>query len=352
MSRPTHSWRRSRRGFTLIELLVVIAIIAVLIGLLLPAVQKVREAAARLQCQNNLKQIALACHDYASSNNDYFPSLWYGNDLGTATQDTFISILPYIEQGSVYNSFVWHNPGIPQVWQGLLNPGLGPGPNGVQFNASWPIKLYACPSDPTYGDGTHTFTVDGAGTWALSSYVANFQVFGNPKAGNLSARHGTVVPPDPSPALQAKYFQPNNSAGNPNLKGSFPDGTSNTILFAEMYCQRPSYFWTLWAIGPYYNNGTPMFAYGSADGTTGYNDGVLFNIGSGVVGPASKFLSVSPAAYNATLAYWDITTAIHAGGMNVALADGSVRLLGSGMSGTTWWSACTPAGGEVLGSDW
>jgi prepilin-type N-terminal cleavage/methylation domain-containing protein/prepilin-type processing-associated H-X9-DG protein len=96
---------RARRGFTLIELLVVIAIIAVLIGLLLPAVQKVREAAGRAKCQNNLKQIALACHNYASSNG-YLPPGSGDVAVGASSSPSILAIvLPYMEQASLYNLF-------------------------------------------------------------------------------------------------------------------------------------------------------------------------------------------------------------------------------------------------------
>ena len=119
------------RGFTLIELLVVIAIIAILIGLLLPAVQKVREAAARMQCSNNLKQLSLACHNYASANQDAFPSAFDATEPGGSFGDghpcvgqIFVSLMPYLEQNNLYISF--YDPGTMNI--DLQNPDNGSGP--------------------------------------------------------------------------------------------------------------------------------------------------------------------------------------------------------------------------------
>jgi prepilin-type N-terminal cleavage/methylation domain-containing protein len=326
---PIHSpeSRTRRTGFTLIELLVVIAIIAILIGLLLPAVQKVREAAARMTCTNNLKQMALACHNYASASNGAFPALFDANipngDWGGGNPcrgQVFVTLLPYLEQQALYTTF--QNVGnATGSYVDLQSADMG-----LFIGGAVPVKVFACPSDPTYNNGIGI----GQNYWANGCYVANFQVFGNPNAGDVGVT---------------------NALGTPNLNSTFTDGTSNTILFAEMYSARPLGTWTLWGHGAWNYNYCPVFAVGNTAGTVNYA-GSFLNGGSGQVGPNSLFLNVSPTVYANTSNYVNMTTARHTGSMTVSLGDGSVRTLATGLSGTTWWAACTPSYGDLLGSDW
>src|SRR5262245_60843553 len=192
---------RRRQGFTLIELLVVIAIIAVLIGLLLPAVQKVREAAARAKSQNNLKQIALAVHNFNDAYQGKLPALTdYGTGAATGWgyQSLFFNILPYVEQDNVFRVFQRSTPSL------YFAPTVGA--------ARTIIPTYLSPADSTASNGT-TMTgvaapaVGGgtaitAGEYATTSYAANGYVFRS------------------------------NTGGLPR---TFVDGTSNTVMFAEKY---------------------------------------------------------------------------------------------------------------------
>ena len=175
---------RGRQGFTLIELLVVIAIIAVLIGLLVPAVQKVREAANRMSSANNLKQLGIA----VQSHNDgvgYIPGSWEGRGTILGASQHFW-LLPYIEQESIYKI-------------GLADTSFYPH-NTVAVRSAV-IKPFLAPSDTTTNNGIAT------GDWAASNYGGNYLVFGDATAG----------------------WNPKRRIAN------IQDGTSNTIIFAEKY---------------------------------------------------------------------------------------------------------------------
>jgi prepilin-type N-terminal cleavage/methylation domain-containing protein len=209
-------------GFTLIELLVVIAIIAVLIGLLLPAVQKVREAAARSQCQNNLKQMALACHNHASTLGA-FPRGAIGTSGHGAT--VWVQLLPYIEQQPAYDSLLAPRNGVlgsPPVWF------MGSGGSGVTdamraAQSAVRVKLYLCPSStlPTVRQQLGvTTTLD----YAVVNYV--------PISGSVNHRTADTAY-DSAGAFGIHSAGGIFPGGTPTKPEAIPDGTSNTLLFGE-----------------------------------------------------------------------------------------------------------------------
>jgi len=296
--------RRLQRAFTLIELLVVIAIIGALVGLLLPAVQKVRAAAQAISCSNNLRQIGLASHTFHDSYGKLPPGLGWAPGTGPPGYYGIVlfHLLPFIEQDNLMRE---------SYYAGSYFAG-----NNQVY--AQPIKTFLCPSDPSTGnDGVVTDYLGLA--WGASSYAANAQVFAQVSAdGSL---------------ISGQHFA--------NLDRSFTDGTANTILFAEKYavCTNRNFpeggcLWAYWFTG---RDLQPYHA-GFEVSWTGYS-----------VGPGSKFQN-TPTPFNGNC---DPTLASspHSGGIHVCMADGSVRFLSSAMSSFTWWYLCTPAGGETIPED-
>jgi prepilin-type N-terminal cleavage/methylation domain-containing protein/prepilin-type processing-associated H-X9-DG protein len=286
-----------RRGFTLIELLVLIAIIAVLIGLLLPAVQKVREASNRSACANNLKQCGLAVHS-AHDTYGIIPTVWsyypYASPSAPLATVQF-HLLPFLEQQAVYNT----------------------------KNLKAVVKTYLCPSDPSAplaGD-------------ARGNYQPNESAFGKENGNAAGNAAGKATP-----------------AFN-DFTRSFPDGLSNTILFGERYgnCSFNGNYANLQA-----PDNSPTCQGNLTGGGQWGNDKRQFNYF--LINPTAACdvtqlkwqqqpdfsQNCDPYLYNSP----------HSGGMNVGLGDGSVRFLSPGMSPATWGDAINPADGKVLGPDW
>jgi prepilin-type N-terminal cleavage/methylation domain-containing protein len=298
----------ARRGFTLIELLVVIAIIAILVALLVPAVQKVREMASRIQCANNMKQLMLSVHNYAGASNSRLPpSNFYQivNALtGNAAEGSaFYALLGFYEQQAIFNLYTQDRPDA--------------GYRGAQYVPICPIHV--CPSDPTTINGIATTDSKSA----TSNYALNLCVFG---AGGSWAVKG---------------------AFSPLRIGTIPDGSSNTIGMVEASGSFPGFpavnpqtgtnenLMTWWCpaypntVGPYWPNPDEL------PGQPNYH---------GQFALPQIAVSAMQADPNLCQCYHNV--------MNVALMDGSVRTVSAALSQATWSNALNPADGQPLGSDW
>ncbi|HEY7313712.1 MAG TPA: DUF1559 domain-containing protein [Gemmataceae bacterium] len=317
MSRFPNS--RTRRGFTLIELLVVIAIIAVLIGLLLPAVQKVREAANRAQCLNNLKQIALAAHNFHNDRGKFptgtRPPVYVG-DRPTRGTNLWVELLPYFEQDNLY-----------KMWDHYDNRNNGTG--GRNATQAQVIKVLFCPSDPL-PEPISELAVAAAPRWTwgfygLSSYGGN--------AGKRSFLAGD--PPSYPRLTRDGIFWVHSCVPLTDIT----DGSSNTLLFGERFHYDPEW-----------DRRSPWSASIAYVGRWGYVAnpvGVMGQITLHTAAPINY--RVPPGGDISTLENRACSFGSgHPGGANFAFADGSVRFLSDRIPLQTLQDLSTRAGGEVV----
>jgi prepilin-type N-terminal cleavage/methylation domain-containing protein len=341
-----------RRGYTLIELLVVLAILVILIALLLPAVQKVREAANRVRCQNNIKQLGLAIHNYAFTNSDMLPceisfdsNSGKGRCITPASQAAGLSPLqinmyfllyPYLEQGNIFNSALTGGQAQTDSSGNVIQ--VFTLTNGSQYHNK-ALRQFICSSDVSIGNNGL------AGSWAASSYVSNLPLF-----ATASTKASTNV-----------------ANWNSQYKiGNVSDGLSNTIAFAERL--------SICGAGNCGSSSSPVCSFREWTSGTFTNENPFFNIPTGIgaiysnggtitspaVYPALPQIGVSKTTCNVGIISVGTSniqvgmepSTSHTGAMVVGMTDGSVRLVASGISQTTWYYACHPADGVPLGSDW
>jgi prepilin-type N-terminal cleavage/methylation domain-containing protein/prepilin-type processing-associated H-X9-DG protein len=357
---------RRRRGFTLIELLVVIAIIAVLIALLLPAVQSAREAARRIQCTNNLKQLGLASANFESSNGNYVPGYgpafnplsWTWGSCGSRP-NVLAQILQYLEGGNTYNAFNF------QMCFSWYGPGS---PNDTAMSQI--VATYVCPSDPQTtkltDDGYANYVACLGDTAAQQVGSATYQEPNSGRLGIFNVNIDTSQPQFLNPPANTQSNYPNYLRALPVTVASVLDGTSNTALFSETKRS-------------YYNGGAtdnvpitdPLNVYVIPQaGANNYNPPICTsqNMEYVISYRGQQYYRDLPMTgyYNHTLppnsGYWDCgyddftrahmaARSYHPGGANVGFADGSVKFIKNSINITAWNALGTRAGGEVISAD-
>ena len=322
---------RQTRGFTLIELLVVIAIIAILISLLLPAVQQAREAARRTQCSNNMKQLVLALHNYESSHTTLPPSrlrpdVEIEDNAGqvSAYQSWTSMVLPYIDQGNLGNQIDYQ-----AAWSAVQNrPAI-----------SQQLSVFLCPSTP--GDDRTD------GHWVVGAAAGDY---GSVNEVKKKVYTDVLGVPDPGSSSRAGVL----SKGVQNRFRDITDGTSNSIIIAEAAGQPNVYtsdgpmnaerfaLYTDDKLADLGGSGNGPFE--PADGTGWADPDCGFSINGATADGLEKYGPYMINTINVSEVF-----SFHVGGAQVGLADGSVRFLPESIDTGLFVKICTRAGGEVNG---
>jgi prepilin-type N-terminal cleavage/methylation domain-containing protein len=312
--KPDYPLGHRRSAFTLVELLVVIAIIAVLIALLLPAVQKVRESASRTQSQNNLRQLSLACPNYETTVGHLpYPTNLLGGVSDGVSGTVVFRLLPYIEQDNLFRQSL----------------------SGTTYSASTVsgiVKTFISPGDPTVNQAI----ADEGSTPAPLSYLVN-------------AWNGLVPGPTGTNASRSGAFR----ADKKWTLTRFKDGTSNTVLFTEGYtlCQLPK---------PPATTPAPLYRKWNATSITGMAVSYVSSntittapiVGPFQIQPSPTAAGLSNANPTGTGCSKFYAQSIYSAGIEVGMGDGSARTVANSISLATWNAVLTADNEDMIGTDW
>jgi prepilin-type N-terminal cleavage/methylation domain-containing protein len=340
---------RQRSAFTLIELLVVIAIIAVLIGLLLPAVQKVREAAARLQCQNNLKQIALALHNYHDSHK-HFPfgkGPSYANAASYARWSVHSQILPYVEQDNLYKlldfNFPPNTPGMAGPVINFMPAYTNPGGQNAQCTLQVPIFL--CPSDGATIVDSWPGQNNYVGCTGAMEMCDNTESLPSDVDSTDIARVGLLYYISKVRLTDISDGTSNTALFSEHLRGGGAPDPRTAMFIIQTQSTIDSTFTACSSLNP--QTATPLSYWQGGSWAMGEMCCTLYNhvsppntntcAGLGFTGGMKNMSMQQPPTSN------------HSGGVNLALGDASVRFVVNSVDLATWRALGTRKHGEVLG---
>jgi prepilin-type N-terminal cleavage/methylation domain-containing protein/prepilin-type processing-associated H-X9-DG protein len=338
---------RRVRGFTLIELLVVIAIIAILMGLLVPAVQKVRDAAARMQCGNNLKQMGIALHNFHGTYNRFPAALIHSgraqthgpgysgpeaNYLGQPyviyNHSGFVALLPYIEQDNLFKQYDYKSHASASSPYGIP---LAPASAANDAVAAAYVKIYVCPAD----ENPPPVLTRNAGQ------SSDFYEAVSARRSNYLFSTGIYTDySDDWINTNARYRGAFGNNGATSLQ-KIKDGTSNTIAIGESLQQ----WHTSTVFGPYWGSGTHTSVHGR--GITGTGASLL----DPSFTPNYPYGNCAPNNTQKCTYAWGFSS-FHTGTTNFVFCDGSVKGIHDGIDPATWVAICTPEGGEVISGDY